>query len=90
MDILIKKEDHNLFIVKINSKNNSIHRVILKDDLHNHLTKGKISKEELIKLSFQFLLQRESNTSILSSFELKMISNYFPEYEKEIILKIKE
>jgi|TARA_B000000557_G_C20657173_1_gene393108 hypothetical protein len=90
MDITIKKEDHNLFIVKINSKNNSIHRVILKDDLHNHLTKGKISKEELIKLSFQFLLQRESNTSILSSFELKMISNYFPEYEKEIILKIKE
>ena len=90
MDITIKKEDHNLFIVKINSKNNSIHRVILKDDLHNHLTKGKISKEELIKLSFQFLLQRESNTSILSSFELKIISNYFPEYEKEIILKIKE
>ena len=90
MDITIKKEDHNLFIVKINSKNNSIHRVILKDDFHNHLTQGKISKEELIKLSFQFLLQRESNTSILSSFELKMISNYFPEYEKEIILKIKE
>jgi hypothetical protein len=33
---------------------------------------------------FEFLLQRESNTSILSSFELPVIGRYFPEYEDEI------
>jgi len=37
-----------------------------------------------VERSFKFLLQRESNTSILRSFELSDISRYFPEYEKTI------
>jgi hypothetical protein len=42
------------------------------------------SVEELLRASFEFLLERESNSSILSSFELSVIGRYFPEYEKEI------
>jgi hypothetical protein len=34
--------------------------------------------------SFEFLLEREPNTSILRSFDLSVISQYFPEYENEI------
>lgn len=34
--------------------------------------------------SFRFLLEREPNTSILSSFDLPVIGRYFPEYEREI------
>ena len=45
---------------------------------------GKVTKEELLKFSFNFLLERESNTSILSSFELRLISKYFPEYENSV------
>ena len=48
------------------------------------MTKKKISKKKLIEYSFQFLLDREPNTSILSFFELNIISKYFPEYENEI------
>ena len=33
---------------------------------------------------FEFLLARESNTSILSRFDLPVISRYFPEYESKI------
>ena len=33
---------------------------------------------------FRFLLERESNTSILRSFRITDISRYFPEYEREI------
>jgi len=40
--------------------------------------------EKLLEYSFQFLLDREPNTSILSFFELNIISKYFPEYESEI------
>ncbi len=40
--------------------------------------------EELLRVSFQFLLEREPNTSILTSFDLPLIGHYFPEYEQDI------
>jgi hypothetical protein len=36
--------------------------------------------ERLIHASFEFLLERESPSSILSSFALPVIEQYFPEY----------
>jgi hypothetical protein len=38
----------------------------------------------LVDRSFRFLLQRESNTSILRSFDLMEIARYFPEFEATI------
>jgi hypothetical protein len=35
---------------------------------------------ELLRCSFEFLLDRESNTSILREFDLGTIERYFPEY----------
>jgi len=59
------------------------HRVrVTKADLAR-FAEGR-SAEELLKESFRFLLERESNSSILNSFELPLIGNYFPEYEREI------
>jgi len=40
--------------------------------------------ELLLRESFQFLLEREPNTSILGSFDLSIVGHYFPEYEQEI------
>ena len=84
MEILIKKNDNNTFAVSIESSINSNHIIILNDDIHNEITKGFKSKEELILFSFKFLLERENNTSILSNFNLEIIQNYFPEYKNEI------
>ena len=84
MEILIKKNDSNTFAVSIESSINSNHIVTLNDDIHNEMTKGFKSKEELILFSFKFLLERENNTSILSNFNLEIIQNYFPEYKNEI------
>ena len=56
----------------------------LDDGYYNKLTQGRITEEELIKKSFEFLLKREPKESILSRFYLKVISRYFPEYENEI------
>ena len=84
MTILIKELSDEEFQVTVNAKNPTSHNVILTDDTHQNLTNGKVSKKELIEFSFKFLLERESNTSILSSFELSVISGYFPEYIKTV------
>lgn len=60
------------------------HTVTLKDEYYEHLTQGNITKKELIKRSFEFLLKREPKESILSRFNLKIINTYFPEYEEKI------
>jgi len=39
---------------------------------------------DLVKRSFEFLLAREGNTSILREFDLSTIERYFPEYAREI------
>ncbi len=62
----------------------SAHQVTLDDAYYQQLTGGKISPEDLIKRSFEFLLKRESKESILSRFDLRVISKYFPEYESKI------
>jgi len=60
------------------------HTVTLDDMYYEKLTHRKIQKEELIKRSFEFRLQREPKESILRKFDLKVISRYFPEYERII------
>ena len=84
MSIFIKELLDNKFEITLNKKLTTKHTVLLTNEYHNILTKKKISKKKLLEYSFQFLLDRESNTSILSSFELNIISKYFPEYENEI------
>ena len=37
---------------------------------------------ELVRLSFEFLLEREPPTSILRSFGLEVIEQYFPDYRR--------
>ena len=80
MTILIKELSDEEFQVTVNAKNSTSHNVTLTDATHKSLTNGKVSKKELIEFSFKFLLEREPNTSILSSFALSVISTYFPEY----------
>jgi hypothetical protein len=39
-----------------------------------------VSGPELVRVSFAFLLERESPSSILKNFSLEQIGDYFPEY----------
>jgi hypothetical protein len=66
------------------NKTTTSHTVNLSPSYYKKLTGQKIPEEELIEKSFEFLLARESNTSILSSFDLPIIGRYFPEYENSI------
>jgi hypothetical protein len=62
----------------------STHSVTMKQEDYARLTGGKIQPEELVQRSFEFVLEREPKESILSRFDLSVISRYFPEYEREI------
>lgn len=42
------------------------------------------SPEAFVERCFRFLLAREPKESILSSFDVRVISRYFPEFEREI------
>jgi len=87
--IEIKKKDREEFMVKVEEEGTSrAYNVTLVESYYQELTGGKITKEELIKKSFEFLLEREPKESILSKFNLRVISRYFPEFEEKIKDKI--
>jgi len=86
--IKVDKQDENTFQVTVDEDNSkSTHTVTLDDQYHKKLSGGIIPKEELIKKSFEFLLERESKESIMRSFNLKVISRFFPEYESYISMQ---
>ena len=84
MTILINELSNDEFQVTVNEVTTTIHKVNLSDNVYKKLTNEKINKKKLIEFSFKFLLERESNTEILPTFELSVISNYFPEYINSI------
>jgi hypothetical protein len=65
------------------------HRVRMTRADLSSLAEGR-APEELLRASFQFLLEREPNTSILGSFALPLISRYFPEYEQHIRARLRQ
>jgi len=84
IEILNKKETEGdwVFSVKIGEgESATTHAVFLQKEYWRKLTREKINPESLIDKSFKFLLQRESKESILRTFNLREIANYFSEYE---------
>ncbi len=80
----IKQRDEDTFEVTVNAVSTTTHVVTVSDDTQQALTGGQANKTDLVRRSFEFLLERESNTSILRSFDLPVIGRYFPEYERTI------
>jgi hypothetical protein len=77
------------FRVRIIEKGSeSTHHVSMKQADYARLAGGKIEPEELVRRSFEFLLEREPKESILSRFDLPVIGRYFPEFEREIKRKL--
>ena len=79
--IMVAAIDEYHFQVTVIDNSNTTHKVSVAPDYALKLTAGKITNAQLVEKSFEFLLEREANTSILSSFDLSVIARYFPEYE---------
>ena len=84
MELLITELSKDKFEITVIAGQITKHVVSVTDQMLLNLTKNKISKEELLNFSFNFLLEREPNTSILSKFDIIVISKYFPEYISKV------
>ena len=83
--IEVEKVDASHFRVRvIEAGSESTHQVTLDPKDYARLAGATAKPEELIRKSFEFLLERESKESILGRFDLSVISRYFPEYEREV------
>lgn len=60
------------------------HDVIVPPGFPASLGCDHVTPEELIRASFEFLLEREPASSILRTFSLDVISQYFPGYPAKI------
>jgi hypothetical protein len=84
LELLITELSKDKFEITVNADQITKHVVSVTDQMLFNLAKNKISKEELLNFSFNFLLEREPNTSILSKFDIIVISKYFPEYISKV------
>ena len=82
--IIVNKINESQYKVEVNEKIHTIHEVTLNHDTYIKISKNLVTPEKLIYFSFVFLLERESNQSILSKFNLEIVQTYFPEYSNEI------
>tara|TARA_Y100001970_G_scaffold267935_1_gene358560 strand:+ start:19813 stop:20097 length:285 start_codon:yes stop_codon:yes gene_type:complete len=80
--LAISNIDGSTFKVEVFGETSTTHLVKLTDSYHKSLTQNNVDKEELIEFSFRFLLERESNSSILNEFSLLEITKYFNDYPK--------
>ena len=82
--IRVQPIDQSTFRVTVEGRTKTTHTVTVSPSYYEKLTGKRVAPEVLVEKSFAFLLKRESNTSILSSFDLPVIGTYFPEYETAI------
>jgi hypothetical protein len=69
-------------VVLRDGERESLHAVSLSRRDYDRLSGVRLSPEDLIRASFEFLLEREPPESILPRFDLPLIARYFPDYER--------
>lgn len=80
----VENDDGWIFHVIVGEPRPMEYNVSVSQEMYQRLTGGAVPPEKLVEYSFEFLLEREPKESILRSFDLNDISNYFPEYESVI------
>ncbi|HSG04780.1 MAG TPA: hypothetical protein VLB09_00120 [Nitrospiria bacterium] len=77
--------DPLIFRVEVHEGGGSTaHQVTMSGQTYRELTGGKVTPERLIAASFEYLLERERKEAILSTFDLTLITSFFPQYSGDI------
>jgi hypothetical protein len=82
--ITVEKLNDTTFKVTVTGRATTTHTVTVSPEYKAKLAGPAVPAETLVERSFEFLLERERNTSILRTFDLPAIQSYFPEYERTI------
>ena len=80
--------DANTYEVVVSGDVETTHRVRMSPDYYRKLSGAQFTHEWVLVQAFQFLLEREPNTSILKEFDLTAINRYFPEFEDEMATRL--
>ncbi len=82
--IEVEAREDATFVVTVRDDVDTRHEVSVDEQTVRKLGVEAVDRTRLVEASFDFLLEREPNTSILPSFELSVIGRYFPEYPRAI------
>jgi hypothetical protein len=85
-----RKSDSKYLVAVEEGSSRSTHSVMATPDHIARYASADTLPEKLVEASFEFLLERESKESILTSFDLSVIEQYFPEYPRRIRDYLKE
>jgi hypothetical protein len=86
-DIVIRSVGDCEFDVEVNDHGrHTTHHVTVPEQLVEEFRLHDV--ERLVRESFEFLLEREPASSILSRFSLSDIARYFPEYGQELARRL--
>ncbi len=77
------------FRVTIHEGRASTTHMVTVDPAYAGRLAGAVAREDLVRRSVEFLLEREPKEAILRSFDLSVIARYFPEYEGEIARRVR-
>jgi hypothetical protein len=77
--------DPMAFLVTVREgKSATKHQVTMTQATYQKLTGGKVPAPRCIEAAFKFLLDHEPKESILSRFDVTVISTYFEGFEREV------
>ena len=84
MSVSTKKRNDDFFEVTVVDSITTTDAVTVTDQSLSNLADKNVKKTQLMKLSYRFLIEREPYTSILSSFDINVISKYFSDYRNQV------
>jgi hypothetical protein len=88
-EIAVRPLGEREFVVELkDGERQTEHRVAAPERLGGGLELSDYDLSEVVRRSFEFLLEREPASSILPQFSLDDISRYFPEYEQELARRL--
>ena len=86
----VSATDPMTFTVTIQeSGSETVHHVTMSEKTYQDLAHGNAEPEACIEAAFKFLLDREPKESILGSFDITVISKYFPEFKQSFLSYLK-
>lgn len=83
-ELRVTSEGAGVFRVEVRERGSATaHRVTASpEELRRY--GGSAEPERLVRIAFEFLLEREPKEAILSSFALSVIERYFPEFPESV------
>lgn len=83
VDLSLREADDGWIAdVTVHDRSTTTHVVRVTPEERERYGGGDVA--DLVRRSFSFLLERETNSSILHEFSLSTIERYFPEYRDRI------